>query len=60
MVHDLLHTRSGNQWLLKKSSYPKLRLQFDFLVEELERQGFILEECQSTGGMITIVAVKGA
>ena len=60
MVHDLLHTRSGNQWALKKSSYPKLRLQFDFLVEELELQGFILEECQSTGGMITIVAVKGA
>ena len=60
LVHDLLHTRSGNQWTLKKSSYAKLRLQFDFLLAELERQGFILEECQSTGGMITIVAVKQA
>lgn len=60
MVHDLLYTRLGSHWSLKKSCYPKLRLQFDWLMEELERVGFIMEECQSTGGMITIVAAKGA
>lgn len=58
MVHDLVHTRNGSQWSLNKSCYPKLRLQFDYLLEEMERQGFVLEECQSTGGMITMIAVK--
>jgi SAM-dependent methyltransferase len=60
MVHDLLHMRNGNHWDLKKSCYPKLRLPADFLLEQLERSAFIIEECQSIGGMITIVAARGA
>lgn len=59
IVHDLLHVRNGSQWTLKKSCYPKLRLQVDVLLKELEHAGFIIEECQSTGGMITIVAARG-
>jgi SAM-dependent methyltransferase len=43
IVHDLLHTRQEIGWSLSKSSYRKLRLSVEWLVQELTNSGLVIE-----------------
>ncbi|KAF0216938.1 MAG: methyltransferase type [Geobacteraceae bacterium] len=58
-VHDLVYVRMGEKWELRKSSYRKLRLQLDWVLERLVEAGFAIDSCESNGGMVTIIADKG-
>lgn len=51
LVHDLLHVRSGSGWLLKASSYPKLRLNFDWLRAQLAQAGLKIANEHIVRGM---------
>ena len=42
LVHDLVYSREGHQWILEKSSYRKLRLPIDWLEDAMVRVGFIV------------------
>lgn len=58
IVHDLIHMRErGAKWILKKSSYEKLRLPAEWLCEELQAQGLSATICE-TRPMTTICATK--
>jgi SAM-dependent methyltransferase len=58
VVHDLVHTREGNNWTLNKSSYRKLRLGSGWIAQELSATGFVLEFQGSAGRLLEIVASK--
>lgn len=51
LVHDLLHLRSGSEWKLKASSYPKLRLNFDWLRSQLIQAGLTINKEHVVRGM---------
>src|SRR5579863_866903 len=55
-VHDLLHQREGGSWRLRASSYPKLRLSPDWVVERLSSLGLSVRRDTAPGGMIRIAA----
>jgi 2-polyprenyl-3-methyl-5-hydroxy-6-metoxy-1,4-benzoquinol methylase len=57
-VHDLLHQRHEESWRLRVSSYPKLRLAPDWVVERLTSAGLSAERDTIPGGMIRITARK--
>ncbi len=51
-VNDLVYTRASQGWELRKSSYPKLRLAPDDLVERIEAAGLsVTHHAQQAGGM---------
>jgi SAM-dependent methyltransferase len=56
MVHDLLHERTGAQWELRVSSYPKLRLKPEKVVSLFEANGFEVRREPGLRGMVRIVA----
>jgi len=58
VVHDLVHTRHGRNWSLNKSSYRKLRLGVDWLVQELGAAGFNVVSRGRAGRLEAIVARK--
>jgi SAM-dependent methyltransferase len=58
VVHDLVHTRDGGTWSLSKSSYRKLRLGVDWLVQELEAVGFVVVSEGTAGRLVRVVAAK--
>lgn len=58
VVHDLLHTKSGNGWHLAKSAYKKLRLDPDDCTDLLRQTGFSLAGQRREGGMVVIIAQK--
>ncbi|MFI6980953.1 class I SAM-dependent methyltransferase [Embleya sp. NPDC050154] len=59
MVHDLLHTRSGDTWSLRAGSYPKLRIASDWLNEQCRRAGLeIRDDTTGPRGMRILHAVK--
>jgi 2-polyprenyl-3-methyl-5-hydroxy-6-metoxy-1,4-benzoquinol methylase len=55
-VHDLLHQREGGSWRLRASSYPKLRLSPEWVVEQLSCLGLTTRRDAGPGGMIRITA----
>jgi SAM-dependent methyltransferase len=55
-VHDLLHQRQGGSWRLRASSYPKLRLSPEWVVEQLSSLGLSVRREAAPGGMIRITA----
>jgi SAM-dependent methyltransferase len=55
-VHDLLHQREGGSWRLRTSSYPKLRLSPEWVVEQLSSLGLSTRRDAGPGGMIRITA----
>jgi hypothetical protein len=55
-VHDLLHQREGGSWRLRVSSYPKLRLAPQWVVEQLSSLGMSVHRDTVPGGMIRITA----
>ena len=56
IVHDLLHEREGGAWRLRVSSYPKLRLSPQWVVDELNAQGLSAVRDTVPGGMIRVTA----
>ncbi len=57
-VHDLLYQKNGNQWVLKANSYPKLRLDQNWVSDRLSKIGFEILRKETISGMIYIVAQK--
>ncbi len=57
-VHDLLHERVAGNWQLRVSSYPKLRLSPDWVVESLAARGFSVRREAGLGGMVRVVAQR--
>ncbi len=55
-VHDLLHQRESGSWRLRASSYPKLRLSPQWVVEQLASLGLTVRRDTTSGGMIRIRA----
>jgi 2-polyprenyl-3-methyl-5-hydroxy-6-metoxy-1,4-benzoquinol methylase len=55
-VHDLLHQREGGSWRLRASSYRKLRLSPEWVVEQLNSLGLSTRRDAGPGGMIRITA----
>jgi len=58
VVHDLVHTRQADGWRLKTSSYRKLRLGIDWILQELTAAGFIIQSKGLAGRLLEIVARK--
>lgn len=57
-VHDLVHVRTDNGWQLNKSSYSKLRLAVENVVERLECSGLTIVHNEVKQGLVTLVAEK--
>jgi 2-polyprenyl-3-methyl-5-hydroxy-6-metoxy-1,4-benzoquinol methylase len=55
-VHDLLHQLEGGSWRLHVSSYAKLRLAPQWVVEQLSSLGLFVHRDTASGGMIRIAA----
>jgi 2-polyprenyl-3-methyl-5-hydroxy-6-metoxy-1,4-benzoquinol methylase len=55
-VHDLLHQRENGSWRLRASSYPKLRLSPQWVLEQLTSLGLTVQRDTTPGGMIRIRA----
>jgi SAM-dependent methyltransferase len=59
-AHDLLHERDGDRWRLRVSSYPKLRLSPDWVVQTLRGLGLDARLEQRPGKMPLVTARKAA
>lgn len=57
-VHDVLYLKEVGQWTLRVSSYPKLRLDKNWISGELCVNGFTILRDELAGGMVSIVAKK--
>lgn len=56
-VNDLIYTRAAGEWQLHKSSYPKLRISPDTLVERIEVAGLtVTHHAQDAGGLWSTAA----
>ena len=58
VVHDLIHTRNGEDWALRKSSYRKLRIAANDLVRQLRALGFEIDADGPAARMWAISARK--
>lgn len=59
-VHDLVYTKTGEKWELRKSCYRKLRLSPEWVTERLNEAGFSVGISETDNGMITIIAERPA
>lgn len=57
-VYDLLYRKDGERWVLNASSYPKLRIDKNWLCEQLQKSGLQVVRDEIINGMICIVAQK--
>ncbi len=57
-VYDVLYLKEAEQWTLRVSSYPKLRLGKNWIKDELGRNDFTVLGHELSGGMVGIVAKK--
>ncbi|MFB2897947.1 class I SAM-dependent methyltransferase [Aerosakkonemataceae cyanobacterium BLCC-F50] len=57
-VYDLLYRKEGEQWVFKASSYPKLRLDKNWVCQQLQEIGMQVIRNEIINGMICIVAQK--
>ena len=55
-VHDLIHEKTGNRWVMKKSYFRKLRISPQGMSDCLQIAGFTIENLDINNGMITIFA----
>jgi SAM-dependent methyltransferase len=55
-VNDIVHERTDGQWRLRVSSYKKLRLAPDWVVNCLESAGFSVRRQNGARGMLWLVA----
>ncbi|MDR1323316.1 MAG: class I SAM-dependent methyltransferase [Candidatus Margulisbacteria bacterium] len=57
-VTDLLHERNKDGWKQKISSYKKVRVKSNEIIEIIERNGMIVQDAQIVNRLITIIAYK--
>jgi 2-polyprenyl-3-methyl-5-hydroxy-6-metoxy-1,4-benzoquinol methylase len=57
-VTDLVHERGEAGWVLRASTYPKLRLSREWVVERLRAHGMTLMRASLDAGRISIVASR--
>lgn len=57
-VHDLIHEKHDNTWVLKKSYYRKLRLPSDWVIRQLKTAHFQITHSDFAKGVSTIIANK--
>jgi SAM-dependent methyltransferase len=55
-VHDVLHERAAENWQMRVSSYPKLRLAPGWVVEALASHGLSVRQEAGSGGMVRVIA----
>lgn len=55
-VHDIIHEKTGDQWVMKKSYFRKLRISPLWIKDCLLKAGFAIENLDIDNGMITIIA----
>jgi hypothetical protein len=57
-VYDLVYRKEGDRWILSTSSYPKLRIDRNWICKQLRKSG--LEVVQNTviNGLICMVTEK--
>jgi SAM-dependent methyltransferase len=55
-VHDIVHEKIGEQWLMKKSYFRKLRISPQWVNDCLLKAGFTIDNLSNDKGMITIIA----
>jgi SAM-dependent methyltransferase len=58
-VHDIVHERQGDQWTMRVSRYPKLRLDPGHVVRLLAQNGLNVRREAGMRGMVRIVAARG-
>lgn len=57
-VYDLLYRKEGDRWVLSASSYPKLRIDKNWICDQLQKSGLEVIQNEMIDGMICIVAKK--
>jgi 2-polyprenyl-3-methyl-5-hydroxy-6-metoxy-1,4-benzoquinol methylase len=57
-VHDIIYEKKGNQWVMKKSFFKKLRISPDWTRNYLQSIGFTMEFDKEENGMNFIIARK--
>jgi len=57
-VNDLIYTRQNGAWALNKSSYPKLRLNPEWLTHELTAAGLVVDSQSTAGRLLQLIARK--
>jgi 2-polyprenyl-3-methyl-5-hydroxy-6-metoxy-1,4-benzoquinol methylase len=57
-VHDLVYERSGDQWVLHKSFFRKLRISTGWLRGQIEKAGLDMEHVDVNHGVTTMIAHK--
>ena len=57
-VYDIIHERTGNQWVMRKSYFRKLRISPQWMNDCLLKTGFTIENSDIDNGMVTIIACK--
>lgn len=55
-VHDVLHEWIDGNWQMRLSSYPKLRLSPEWVINTLAARGFSVRREAGHGGMVRVVA----
>lgn len=60
-VHDVIHTRTADGWVMSTSSYPKLRLSADWVAEQLRAAGLdVTNHDRAPSGLWRTVARRAA
>lgn len=57
-VYDLLYRKEGDRWTLNTSSYPKLRIDKNWVCAQLRKAGLEVVRNEMVNGMICIAAEK--
>jgi SAM-dependent methyltransferase len=57
-VHDVIYERVGNEWVLHKSSYKKLRLDPKWVGDAFKKVGFVVERNDTESRMVHVIAHK--
>jgi SAM-dependent methyltransferase len=57
-VHDLLHERTGVTWMLRNSSYRKIRISPEWAADTLRSKGFAVRLEPGLAGMIRLLAIR--
>lgn len=57
-VYDLIYRKEGDRWTLSTSSYPKLRIDRNWICGQLQKSGFEVVQNTVINGMICLVAEK--
>jgi SAM-dependent methyltransferase len=58
MVHDVLHLREGDTWVMRKSAYPKLRIAPERVNALATAAGLHIDQHDEARGLVTTVATR--